>query len=143
MATVIRGRGGGGGSILSTIIVALIFGAGAGYGATWFAGQRSAPTPQDREFNVYPVVLQGVPGDSFSPDRIVVNKGDRVTINFHNTETVAEPHTFTMGSPYATDMEVTNGNNDTFGFTASTVGVFAYRCRFHQPTMTGYLVVLG
>ena len=35
------------------------------------------------------------------------------------------------------------GQNATITFTASWAGVFPYRCTFHQPTMTGYLVVIG
>jgi len=31
----------------------------------------------------------------------------------------------------------------TFSFTASTAGMFSYECTYHQPTMTGTLVVLG
>jgi len=110
----------------------------------------------------------GYPHDIFVPDRITVNKGDSVLIHYVNIEDVAENHNFHMDAPYSFDAivyanasinsgkgEVVNtfsrvnqvvleqGQNATITFTASWAGVFPYRCDYHQPTMTGYLVVIG
>ena len=103
--------------------------------------------------------------DTFSPDRITVNKGDNVVIYYRNIEDTTEDHNFHLDSPYAFDAVVhagqtenfpvvstQHGTNDvtihvnqtaTITFTASWAGVFPYKCEIHQPTMTGYLVVLG
>lgn len=111
---------------------------------------RPSPAPVSRSFTVLSFSLEGVdeatagvPHDVFVPDQIVVNRGDTVTITFINTEDVAEDHTFTMAAPYAANMVLGMGERDSFTFTANTPGVFAYLCTFHQPTMTGYLIVLG
>ncbi len=107
----------------------------------------------------------GIPHDTFSPDRITVNKGDHVVIYYRNIEDTTESHTFDMDAPYTFDAVIHSGQNETFPiastltgassvvlkvnqtatitFTANWAGVFPYRCSIHQPTMTGYLVVLG
>ena len=55
----------------------------------------------------------------------------------------ATHHTFTMEAPYAMNHVVPYNSTVTFSFVASTAGIFPYRCVYHQPTMTGWLVVLG
>ena len=85
----------------------------------------------------------GIPHDTFSPDRITVDKGDTVVIHYVNIEDQPEVHTFTMYSPYDINYFVPQGQNITITFKANWAGVFAYYCTIHQPTMTGYLVVLG
>jgi plastocyanin len=110
----------------------------------------------------------GYPHDIFVPDRITVNKGDTVLIHYVNIEDVGELHNFHMDAPYSFDATVYynatehglgggvktplthenivvlgQGENATITFTASWAGVFPYKCDFHQPTMTGYLVVIG
>ena len=110
----------------------------------------------------------GYPHDIFVPDRITVNKGDSVLIHYVNIEDVAEYHNFHMDAPYYFDaivyanasvangkgavvntfphvnqVALGQGQNATITFTASWAGVFPYRCDYHQPTMTGYLVVIG
>ncbi len=47
-----------------------------------------------------------------------------------------------LGAPYNIN-KVLAMNATTFSFTASTAGMFSYECTYHQPTMTGTLVVLG
>jgi hypothetical protein len=133
------------------IVVAALVGAGTGYLAGSLATpSRTAPTPQTREFWVFTVVLpfnDSTPGfpshDYFAPDRMTVNKGDTVTIHFFNTEAAPENHTFTMDAPYAMNHVLPYGQTTTFSFVANTPGIFPYRCVYHQPTMTGWLVVLG
>ncbi|MHB8604905.1 MAG: cupredoxin domain-containing protein [Thermoplasmatota archaeon] len=123
------------------------------------AGCTSAPTttsastatgepPQTREFNMFNVALDfnettvGLPHDTFAPDHILVNQGDTVLIHYRNVEDTNEPHTFTMTAPYAVNDVVQAGHEANITFVASTPGIFAYRCTFHQPIMTGYIVVL-
>src|SRR6266566_2273798 len=137
-------------TLLISIVVSAIIGAAAGFGAGYLAGTKpTTHTPQSREFWVFTVVLPfndsapGLPShDYFAPDRMTVNLGDNVTVHFFNTETEPEDHTFTMDAPYAMNHVLPYGNTTTFSFVANTPGIFAYRCEYHQPTMTGWLVVL-
>ena len=109
-------------------------------------------------------MFYGHPHDTFVPDTITVNKGDHVLIHYVNIEDKGEAHTYTMDPPYKFDATIygnatqqgivstvttkdriilAQGQNATITFTASWAGVFRYYCDFHQPTMTGYLVVIG
>jgi plastocyanin len=114
------------------------------------AGSSTPPkqAAQSREYYVFNAALDfnetlvRLPHDVFSPSQITVNQGDTVTIHFYNTED-EESHTFTMDAPYALNKVVPAGGEANITFTASTSGIFPYRCMEHQPTMTGYLVVLG
>jgi len=132
------------------IVVSLITGAIAGFAAGFLSkapGQAPAQAPQERDFWVFTVVLPfndtpATPHDYFAPDRMTVNQGDTVTIHFFNTETEPEDHTFTMAAPYEMNHVVPYNSTVSFNFPASTPGIFAYRCVYHQPTMTGWLVVL-
>jgi plastocyanin len=154
--------------LLVVAVVAII--AGAAIGVTvGYAVRYEAPTT--RAFYLFNNSLPfnehtwGIPHDTFSPDRITVNKGDHVVIYYRNIEDTTENHTFDMDQPYTFDAVIHAGQNETFpvastvkgassillhvnqtatiAFTASWAGVFPYRCSIHQPTMTGYLVVLG
>ena len=133
--------------LVIAIVVAGLIGAVSGFAAGYLSRPRQAP--QAREFWVFTVVLpfnDSTPGfpshDYFAPDRITVNVGDTLTIHFFNTETEPEDHTFTMDAPYEMNRVLPYGNTTTFTFAANTPGIFAYRCLYHQPTMTGWLVVL-
>jgi plastocyanin len=154
--------------LLVVAIVAVAAGAAIGV-SVGYAVRYEAPTT--RTFYLFNSSLPfdqhtwGIFHDTFSPDRITVNKGDKVIIHYRNIEDTSESHTFTMDPPYTFDAVVHAGQNETFPiattltntnnvlvhvnqtatitFTASWGGVFPYRCEIHQPTMTGYLVVLG
>ncbi len=105
-----------------------------------------------------------IPHDTFVPDTITVDKGDHVVIHYINIEDAPESHTFTMNMPYTFDATLygnatqqgvvstypnvgnvilSQGQNATITFTANWAGTFPYYCTYHQPTMTGYLVVIG
>ena len=109
-------------------------------------------------------MFYGHPHDTFVPDTITVDKGDHVVIHYVNIEDIGEAHTYTMDPPYTFDATVygnatqqgvvgtypnvgnvvlSQGQNATITFTASWAGTFRYYCAYHQPTMTGYLVVIG
>ena len=48
-----------------------------------------------------------------------------------------------MEAPYSMNFDLALQEKKDITFVASASGTFAYRCTYHQPTMTGYLVVLG
>jgi plastocyanin len=154
--------------LLVVAVVAIV--SGAIIGATvGYAVRYEAPTT--RTFFLFNSSLPfdehiwGIPHDTFTPDRITVNKGDRVIIQYRNIEDTTEDHLFSMNQPYAFNAVIHAGQNETFpvaatmtgtqsitlhvnqtatiSFTASWAGVFEYWCDKHLPTMTGYLVVLG
>ncbi len=86
----------------------------------------------------------GIPPDQFSLDSIVVKKGDTVKVHFANLEPVEtqEHHTFTISEPYNIDSDINAGETTVIEFTATEEGIFEYVCTFHEPTMTGQLIVI-
>jgi plastocyanin len=83
----------------------------------------------------------GIPPDTYSPDLLEVTEGDNVTIHFYNLDTT-DRHTFTLGSPYNINEDLLPGTNATFTFKAADEGVFRFYCTYHQPIMSGQLIVL-
>jgi plastocyanin len=83
----------------------------------------------------------GIPPDTYSPDLLEVTEGDNVTIHFYNLDTT-DRHTFTIGAPYNINEDLLPGTNATFTFKAADEGVFRFYCTYHQPIMSGQLVVL-
>jgi len=81
----------------------------------------------------------------YVPDRIVVNKGDRVVIHLTNLERTRDAtHGFALG-PYNINASVEPGETVTIEFIADTPGVFPFYCSefcsaLHLE-MTGYLIV--
>ncbi|HZL24720.1 MAG TPA: cupredoxin domain-containing protein [Nitrososphaeraceae archaeon] len=99
-------------------------------------------------YYIFPAELEGVEGhianlssDIFTVQTIIAKKGDTLTIKFYNTEAL-EPHTFTLDAPYNINSDIKGGENSTIKFVANNEGIFTYYCIYHQPTMTGKLVVL-
>ncbi|OLE84667.1 MAG: hypothetical protein AUF79_17475 [Crenarchaeota archaeon 13_1_20CM_2_51_8] len=156
--------------LMVAAIIAIVSGVSVGLGVgyvihydapttrTFFLFDRSLPFDE----NVF-----GYPHDTFVPDTITVNKGDHVLIHFVDIESTPEGHTFNLDPPYTLDAVVYKnvtvppgggvagtfhnvpgviigqGQNATITFTANWAGTFRYICEIHQPTMTGYLVVIG
>ncbi len=84
----------------------------------------------------------GMPHDTFSMPVMAVFQGDKVVIHFFNTEEPGgDNHSFTIYKPYNIDVILHPGENKTIIFYANTTGIFNYICTFHQPTMTGQLIV--
>ncbi len=84
-----------------------------------------------------------VAGDSYSVHTLIVNKGDKVTINFYNVDDVqTERHSFTIGDPYKVDIDLGFAQHGNATFTADHTGLFTYYCRYHLPVMTGQLLVI-
>lgn len=134
--------------LVLVVAISAVLGAAGGYAISSLANPR--PAAQTREFYVVTTTLAfnesylGLPHDIFSSDHLLVGRGDTVLIHFYNTEEgEIEDHTFTMEAPYAVNHLVANGQHVNITFTANSAGTFAYRCTLHQPTMTGYLTVVG
>jgi len=110
----------------------------------------SMSTPGEKTFYIFTSEVENVDenklkvaGDSFSVHTLVVNKGDKVTVNFYNVDDVkTERHSFTIGDPYKVDIDLGFAQNGNATFTADQNGIFTYYCRYHLPVMTGQLVVL-
>lgn len=75
---------------------------------------------------------------TFSPDQIVVNQGDKVTLHFigvqgaHHVISVEGVDTF----------ELMRGQIHTVSFVASNPGTITYICHVHLPNMVGQILVL-
>ena len=110
----------------------------------------SLSTPGEKAFYVFTSEIEGVDegklkvaGDVFSVNTLVANKGDKVTVHFYNVDPVKEErHSFTVGDPYAVNIDVGFAESGNATFTADNVGVFPFYCQYHQPVMEGQLVVL-
>jgi nitrous oxide reductase len=110
----------------------------------------SMSTPGQKTFYLFTSEVENVnetklkvAGDSFSVPTLVVNKGDKVTVNFYNVDDVkTERHSFTTGDPYKVDIDLGFAQNGNATFTADQTGLFTYYCRYHLPVMTGQLLVL-
>lgn len=146
------GASGGLRILVTALVASALVGGFAGYAMGTMAP--AAPVtgnqaPQERTFIVVSTVLNfddatiGIPHDAFYPDMITVKQGDTVTIIFYNTEDADETHDFVIGAPYNIDLEVPFGQHDSVTFVASEAGVFPYLCSYHQPTMSGELVVFS
>ena len=110
----------------------------------------SLSTPGEKAFYVFTSEIEGVDeaklkvaGDVFSVNTLVANKGDKVTVHFYNVDPVKEErHSFTVGEPYAVNIDLGFAESGNATFTADNVGVFPFYCQYHQPVMEGQLVVL-
>jgi plastocyanin len=115
--------------------------------------QSIMPASSNKTFYVFSAEVAGLDGatarilgDIFTPPIIVVNRGDSVTVNFHNTEQETEErHSFTIDAqPFSVDIDIAGGESGNTTFTVATdqEGIFPYYCKYHLPTMVGQLVVL-
>lgn len=110
----------------------------------------SLSTPGEKAFYVFTSEIEGVDegklkvaGDAFSVNTLVANKGDKVTVHFYNVDPVKEErHSFTVGDPYAVNIDVGFAESGNATFTADNVGIFPFYCKYHLPVMEGQLVVL-
>ena len=142
-------------SVRKILIVATILSIILG-GVTGLSAGMAHQPRATREVYLFPVELPfddtvaGIPHYVFNPSLIVVNKGDTVLIHFY--QYTDEHHSFTLAAPYSKDVtlpEATPLGNPTnipktdITFVAGTSGFFVYHCKFHPPTMTGTLQVIG
>jgi plastocyanin len=110
----------------------------------------SLSTPGEKNFYVFTSEIEDVDedklkvaGDAFSVHTLVANKGDKVTVHFYDVDPVKEErHSFTIGDPYKVNIDVGFAESSNTTFTADNTGVFPFYCVYHQPVMTGQLVVL-
>ena len=83
------------------------------------------------------------PPDDFSLKILEVNQNDNVSIYFYNMEApTGDRHSFTINAPYNVNLNLGQGKNDSISFVANEPGIFRYYCEYHEPTMSGQLVVL-
>lgn len=101
-----------------------------------------------KTFYVFSEEMEGVnetklsiPGDVYSPSVLAVNEGDTVTMHFYNLDP-SDRHTFTMAAPYNINRDVGPLENATITFEASDPGVYKFYCTYHQPAMSGQVIVL-
>ena len=74
----------------------------------------SMSTPGEKTFYIFTSEVENidenklkVAGDSYSVPTLIVNKGDKVTVNFYNVDDVkTERHSFTIGDPYKVDIDL-------------------------------------
>jgi nitrous oxide reductase len=83
------------------------------------------------------------PPDDFSLKILEVNQNDNVSIYFYNMEApTGDRHSFTINAPYNVNLNLEQGKNGSISFVANEPGIFRYYCEYHEPTMSGQLVVL-
>ena len=75
----------------------------------------------------------------WQPSFIVVNQGEQVTLEIIGIN--GAEHVSSL-PPYVDKFTVKRGQLTKVTFTASRAGIFPIICVSHQPSMTGYLVVL-
>src|SRR6266702_4175202 len=139
-------------TIIVAVLLSAVVGSVTGLGASYIA--HTSPTAQTRNFYLFAVdqsfnssVATGLKADyDFSANVITVNKGDTLVIHFYNP--TDEAHTFTMSSPYTSDVvlpaiTINLISSANITITATQAGIFHYYCRFHAPSMSGNLVVQG
>ena len=83
------------------------------------------------------------PPDDFSLKVLEVNQNDNVSIYFYNMEApTGDRHSFTINAPYNVNLNLGQAKNGSISFVANEPGIFRYYCEYHEPTMSGQLVVL-
>ena len=132
---------------VATIVIALILVAiPAMTKTTKYTGVKREFYMFDSDIPTINETTSGMPHDVFSIPSITVMRGDMVVLHFFNVESVSpdsDSHSFTIWDKhYNINVVVKPGENKTISFNATTSGIFPYICTFHQPTMTGQLVVL-
>jgi nitrous oxide reductase len=84
------------------------------------------------------------PPDQFALRTIEVNQDDNVTVNFYNMEApTGDRHSFTINAPYKINLDLAPRQNGTVSFLANHTGIYQFYCEYHEPTMTGQLLVLA
>ncbi len=106
------------------------------------ATQPSAPTPTPYLPSPTPfppaIVMQNM---SFLPNSVTIRAG--TTVTWTNIDTIQ--HTATSGTPGAPNGLFDSGalqSGQTFSFTFTTAGTYAYFCRIHGAAMTGTITVI-
>lgn len=107
--------------------------------------------PGEKEFYLFTAEVEdlnetklGIKADVFTLPIMVVNKGDNVTVHFYNLEKEGgDRHSFTIGEPYNIDKDLAPEENGIVSFKADHEGIFQYYCKYHEPAMTGQLVVVS
>ena len=137
--------------LIATVMLAAIVGSITGLGVSYLS--RPSPAPQTRDIYLFAVdqnfnssLTRGLTSDYiYSPSLIAVNKDDTVRIHFYNPTDKAHP--LTIATPYANDVVVAAQSNSiqnaNITTTTSQAGSFPFHCKFHEPQMTGTILVQG
>jgi hypothetical protein len=81
--------------------------------------------------------------NSFYINSPAVKKGDKVTVNFYNENSVRqERHSFTIGDPYKVDIDIAFAENDDVTLTANNPTTNQYYSKKHQPLLAGQVLAL-
>ncbi len=109
-------------------------------------GMTPAPAPQTAPSVTPPsangTMMVSLKNLAFNPSAITVPVG--TTVMWMNDESSAIPHTVTSGTPNAPSGMFDSGTlnpGQSFQFTFTTPGTFAYFCRIHGAAMTGTVTV--
>lgn len=82
------------------------------------------------------------PPDVFSQTTLEVNEGDEVTVYMYNQEAPnADRHSFTINAPYNVNLDLAPGKNGNVTINAGQAGIYRFYCEYHEPTMSGQLIV--
>lgn len=135
--------------VLALVAAVLAGCASSPSGTTSTTTTGSTTAPQTREYHLFTTTVDfnetalGIPHDTFTPTSLFANKGDTIVVHYHNLEDTDEHHTFTMAAPFGVDKDLAPNEEANITLQASQVGIFPFVCKYHQPTMTGYVVVVG
>lgn len=81
--------------------------------------------------------------NSFYINSLAVEKGDKVTVNFYNVDSVRqERHSFTIGDPYKVDIDIAFAENGNVTLTANNQTTNPYYCKYPQPVIAGQVLAL-
>lgn len=118
-------------------------------GCTTTPDESTNRTPATYRYDIFTNTLDfdedvwGLPYDIWTPNAIFAHVGDTITINVHNIEKADEVHNFRVGAPFGIDRDIPQNESASFTITPTEAGIYSYVCTYHQPTMTGHLIVLG
>jgi plastocyanin len=112
-------------------------------------GTQPYPGPQPNPYPTPRPIGTPIPGTNvsmqstmYNPQSITVKAG--TTVVWRNNETNGTQHTVTSGPPNAPSGMFDSGTlspGQSYQFTFSTPGTFAYYCRIHGAAMTGTVTV--
>jgi plastocyanin len=55
---------------------------------------------------------------------------------------IGDRYSFTINAPYDVNLNLGQGKNGSVSFVSKDPNIFRYYCEYHEPTMSGQLVVI-
>ncbi len=121
-------------------------------GVSTFVLNVAGPIPsfiacRDKTFHIFTSEIGGKETlkleNSFYINSLTVERGDKVTVNFHNVDSVRqEGHSFTIGDPYKVDINIVFAKNGDVTLTANNQTTNQYYSNKHQPLLAGQVLAL-